>query len=132
MIHCPPATSTVTSSTTALFTNASSTHSQRRPHIHRDKHTHLHSSNPTSFSMVGGSTFAGRSFYLDLITFGHCHRMASVDRDNTHWGRIGVRLTGSIQWTRHNHLELADLTPKPRAGPAQSANTTPPLTPLLR
>lgn len=54
--------------------------------------------------------------------------MASVDRDNAHWGRIGVRLTGSIHWARHNHLELADLTPNPqsRASPVSKYNPPPP------
>lgn len=81
---------------------------------------------PPGCSVAWGSAFAGHSVYLGPITFGHSHRMASVDRDNAHWGRIGVRLTGSIHWDRHNHIELAELTPNQwLVGPAQSANTPP-------
>lgn len=57
--------------------------------------------------------------------------MACVDRDNTHWGRIGVRLTGSIHWARHDHLELADLTPNSQslASTVSKYNPPPPNSP---
>lgn len=64
--------------------------------------------------------------------------MASIDRDNAHWGRIGVRLTGSIQWARLGHLELADLTPNPQSQASSVSKYNPPphptpnLTPLIR
>lgn len=37
--------------------------------------------------------------------------MASVDGDHTHWARIGVRLTASIQNFGQSHLQFTDLTP---------------------
>lgn len=62
------------------------------------------------------------SFYLGLITFGHSHRMASVDRDHAHWAQISIRLAASIQRFRQSHLQFTD--PTRRGRPAQSANTT--------
>lgn len=69
--------------------------------------------------VLRGSAFAGHSFYLGLITFGHSHRRASVDRDHARWAQISVCLTASIQKFRQSHLQFTDLTPNT---PAQSAN----------
>lgn len=60
--------------------------------------------------VLRGSAFAGHSFYLGLITFGHSHRRASVDRDHARWAQISVRLTASIQKFRQSHLQFTDLT----------------------
>lgn len=59
--------------------------------------------------VLRGSAFAGHSFYLGLITFGHSHRRASVDRDHARWAQISVRLTASIQKFRQSHLQFTDL-----------------------
>lgn len=72
-----------------------------------------------------GSAFARLSFYLDTITFGHSHRVSSLDRDKAHWcPPHWLHSAASAQLLRTGRARC--LTHRVR--PAQSANATHPFT----